>query len=35
MEIKFNIFAVFDFLKVASIIQDFHFYHGDTSSIIN
>ena len=35
MEIKFNIFSVFDLLKVASTIQDFHFSNGDTSSINN
>ena len=35
MEIKFNIFSVFDLLKVASIIQDFYFSNGDASSINN
>ena len=35
MEIKFNIFSVFDLLKVASIIQDFHFSNGDVPSIDN
>ena len=35
MEIKFNIFSVFDLLKVVSIIQDFHFSYGDASSINN
>ena len=33
MEIKLNIFSVFDLLKVALIIQDFHFSDGDASSI--
>ena len=35
MEIKFNIFSVFDSLKVASIIQYFHFSIGDASFINN
>ena len=35
MAIKFNIFSVFDLLKVASIIQDVHFFDGDASSINN
>ena len=35
MEVKFNICSVFDLLKVASIIQDFHFSNGDASSINN
>ena len=35
MEIKFSVFSVFDLLKDASIIQDFHFYKGDTLSINN
>ena len=35
MEIKFKIFSVFNLLKVASIIQDFHFANSDASSINN
>ena len=35
MEIKLNIFLVFDLLKVVSIIQDFHFSNGTASSINN
>ena len=35
MEIKFNIFSVFQKLKITSIIQDFHFSNGDASSINN
>ena len=35
METKFNIFSVFDLLKVLSTIQDFHFFNGDASSINN
>ena len=33
--IKFNIFSVFDLLKVASITEDFHFSNGDASFINN
>ena len=35
MEIKFNIFSIFDLLKVASIIQNFQFFNGDASSMNN
>ena len=35
IEIKFNIFSVFDLLKVASFIQDFHLWNGDASAINN
>ena len=35
MKIKFNIFSVFDLLKVCLIIQDFHFSNGDASYINN
>ena len=35
MELKFNIFSYFDLLKVALIIQDFHFSNGDALSISN
>ena len=33
MEIKFNIFSVFDLLKVVSIIKNFHSSNGDALSI--
>ena len=35
MKIKFNVFPVFNLLKVASIIQDFHLSNGDALSITN
>ena len=35
MEIKFNLFTVFDLQKVASIIHDFYFLRGDALSINN
>ena len=35
MKIRFNILLVFDLLKVASIIQDFHFANVDASSSNN
>ena len=35
IKIKFNVFPVFNLLKVASIIQDFYLSNGDALSITN
>ena len=35
MEIKFNIFPVFELLKVVSIIQAFRISNGDASLVNN